>query len=584
MKKKLLFPVCLIVSVLICTVPCFFLKLFYLYGDDYLLNYIANGSFGEEYSAHLIFLKYPLGLLLKLFYRILPSVNWYEVLLIAALALSFGVIHACILSCSRHPAAICCSLLCNAVVVPLFLTFTVASFLCACAGLALVYVAIRGECSGSSERDSAPDPSADPGDASAQEPSEDPQAGRPRYGMLFSGVLLMLLSFMLRDDCLVVAAALAFPSYVMLLKEKETRLLAVKRALAAALPLAALLAATILTEQAAYSDPVWDSFLKYNDARSLYLDSPEVNYDTFTAEYTEAGFSFEEWLLLHRWTFAEKRAFPEELFRRIADITHRAYSKRFRLRSFLGSITSSPFSALLLLPAALLLLFFLTDPSFRKAEGCLTILLLYGILFYLGAIRLRFLLRVTVPIVMCGIIFLALSSRSMSRKKLSLGFLAALSAVIVLLLVNFNAGYQVSVSSLRSTKAAGGYKKLRAEIDRHPERTYAVESPIFVYLFFWGHTIDEIERTDVFRHVFRTGSWDTFSPRYYAIAKERGIRDPENLLSSLTDTEDLFFVTEDPSYVLNFLNEEYGGGYEIAELKKIKGARVVRVEQRNPAG
>ena len=45
------FPVCLAVSVLLTVLPCFFTDIFYLYGDDYLLNYIANGSFGEKYSA-----------------------------------------------------------------------------------------------------------------------------------------------------------------------------------------------------------------------------------------------------------------------------------------------------------------------------------------------------------------------------------------------------------------------------------------------------------------------------------------------------------------------------------------------------
>ena len=502
MKKRFLFPACLLVSTLLCVLPCFFVKLFYLYGDDYLLNYIANGSFGEELSDHLIFLKYPLGVLLRFFYRLFPSVNWYEVLLIAALALAFGVIHACILSLSRHPAAIICSLICNAVAVPLFLTFTVSAFLSACAGFALVYVTVRTQNSCGDEE----------------------KYGKVRLFLrLLFGVLLILLGFCIRDNCLVPAAGLAFPSCILLLKKRETRLAVLKQGALAAVLLAALLFGTLLVEKAAYRDPAWQSFLSYNDARSLYLDYPEVNYDTFTAEYTDAGLTMEEWLLLHRWTFAEKKTFSEQLYRDIAAITRRAYSTDFRFRSLKSAFTSAPFPALLLFPLLLLLLFFLTDRSFQRWEGCLTLIVLYGLLVYLAFFRMRFLLRVTVPIVMCAVVFLSLSSKELSRGKKSYISLAVLCAAAVVLLVNFHAGYLTSVASLRSTKAAEGYRPLREEIDSHPERTYAVESPIFVYLFFWGHTVDEIRRTDVFSHVFRTGSWDSFSPRYYELAKRAGI-------------------------------------------------------------
>ena len=127
------FPVCLAVSVLLTVLPCFFTDIFYLYGDDYLLNYIANGSFGEKYSAYLVFIKYPAGLMLKALYALAPGVNWYAVLIIGTIALSFAVIHRAILRTTSHPAAIVFSLIMNAVVVPLFLTFTVAAFLAAAA-------------------------------------------------------------------------------------------------------------------------------------------------------------------------------------------------------------------------------------------------------------------------------------------------------------------------------------------------------------------------------------------------------------------------------------------------------------------
>ena len=146
--------------------------------------------------------------------------------------------------------------------------------------------------------------------------------------------------------------------------------------------------------------------------------------------------------------------------------------------------------------------------------------------------------------------------------------------------VLFFGGYKEAVASLRNKATASSYKAFRKEIDRHPERIYAVESPIYVHAFAWGHTIDEIVPTDTFSHVIRAGSWDNFSPRYYDIANKCGLSDPDNLLSSVVNAENVYFVTEDEGYLLQFLNREYEGTYEAAKVRTKGAARICRIRSK----
>lgn len=546
MKRLRSFPALLLLSSLLCVLPCFFLDIFYMYGDDYLMNYIANGSFGSTYSAHLIFMQYPAGLALKGLYALLPSVNWYAALLIGTLAVSFAVIHYVLLQNRVHIAGIIFSILVNAAVVPLFLTFTVAAFFSACAGLALVLEGLKKKAS---------------------------------YARLIPGVLLMLLSYLIRSNCLLPVCALALPCYAALLLRKEDRMHVLSRLAAAGALLLIGLVVIRASGNAAGSSDDWKSYFAYNEARSAYLDSPEVPYADFAGEFREAGLSEEGWLLLHRWTFCEKDSFSKEKFSSFADIARQAYTKRFRLRYLLDTFAVSPNCYLLILPGLFLLLVLLLPG--KKWLRLATCLMLFVILAALTAIRLRFLLRVCVPLAADGIIFLFLSSPSAPELKgmnpariLRLLILAAAGVCLIF----FFRGYQGAVASLRSRKTAAGYTKLREEIDKHPERVYIVESPIYVHLFAWGHTIDEINSTDVFSHVIRPGSWDNFSPRYYEIAENTSVRDPDNLLSSLIDGEGIYLVTEDENYVMNFLTVEKGKEISAASVKKRGPARIVRLQ------
>ncbi|MDO5702383.1 MAG: hypothetical protein Q4G47_03405 [Lachnospiraceae bacterium] len=544
------FPACLAISTLLTVAPLFFTDIFYMFGDDYLINYIANGSFGDKWSAHLVFVKYPAGLLLKALYGIAPSFNWYAALLIGSMALSFALILRAVFLTTSHPAAPVFVLIMNAAAVPLFLTFTVASFLAAAAGFVSLLAVLR--------RDEHPI-------------------------RLIPGVLMLALSYNLRKNCLVPMAGIAFPAFFSLLLEKikEQKLSSglIRKAALAAAGTVILVGCTEISDRAAYSSDEWKSYLAYTSARSSYLDYPTVEYETFQPQFLDAGFSKEAYLLINRWTFCEKNVFSTERLKEVADIAHSAMGKRYRLRYTVDELSGSPTRYCILIPLILLLTLAAGSPGFKKKTAAFTFVMLVMVLCALAFLRLRVLLRITVPLAMGACAFISMCAGGRPDSKMRKIFSAAGCAVLALMLFLFFGGYKDAVAGLRSKSTAQSYNELRSEIDRHPDSTYVIESSIYVHLFQWGHTIDEVVKTDTFKHVFRGGSWDSYSPRFYEEARELGVSDPDNLLSSLSDTENMYLVTEDDGFVLDFLNHEYWGGYSTAEEKMKGAARICTIRK-----
>ena len=140
----MLLLICLGLSLAACALPFLTGTVYFMVADDYLLNYIANGSYGLENSDHLIFIRIPVGALLKALYSVSSSVNWYMILLLAGTVLSFALLHTCVWKRTGSCPAMILSLVINYITVAYFFSFTVVAFLCCAAGFAVLGTAEAG--------------------------------------------------------------------------------------------------------------------------------------------------------------------------------------------------------------------------------------------------------------------------------------------------------------------------------------------------------------------------------------------------------------------------------------------------------
>ena len=533
------FPVCLLISAIACIVPFLCMKIYYMYGDDYLMNYIANGSYGTEYSDHLIFPRIFFGTLTKFLYGITKAVNWYAVLLTATVILSFAVYHYVLQRFSHNPAALILSLIFNISVVPLFLTFTVAGFLSVGAGCALLFLSYYEEKS---------------------------------LRFMIPGAVLMLWGYIIRNDTLLPSMAMACPlalyAFISLLREKERRSMFLKNILrlvmTAVLSVACLYGMRIW-EQKAYSGNTWSAYRTWNRARSATLDYPLAGYDALKDGYEEIGFTREAYELLTRWSFAEKRTFSEQKFLEAGMVQSNIYSRPWRTAFTKQTLKAPPNYFVLLIPLLIFILMLFLDRRFRFLTAFLEFLMLTAVILALCYIRMRFLLRVGVPLAMLGTYGMMFMTRSSVPELFSADCQKAvrviriaggmvLSVTLVIASIRFLKGYNQAVITLRNPKIGISSQSALEEVRSHPENIYLAESYAFARMYYYGHPISEIRTIDDYSHVIRSGSWDSFTPRYYAVLENLGFTDPDNLISSLLTEDHYYMLTDKPGPTLAYLN------------------------------
>ena len=93
--KALLFnTIVLLLIVLFCDMK-------YEVSDDFVMQSIIEGAYGNDYDPHLLFSNIILGYILKVFYRLIPSIGWYFVMHIALCFISLSAISYVVLEASK---------------------------------------------------------------------------------------------------------------------------------------------------------------------------------------------------------------------------------------------------------------------------------------------------------------------------------------------------------------------------------------------------------------------------------------------------------------------------------------------------
>ncbi len=532
------FPVLLLISTFLCSIPFAFMKVYYMYADDYLMNYIANGSYGVEYSDHLVFPRILFGTVTKFLYGITRSVNWYAVLLVATLSVSFAVFHYVITRMSENRIAFLISLVFNAVTVPMMITFTVCGFLAVAAGSLLLVCSFYRKKS---------------------------------LHLMVGGALLMLWGYVIRTNTFVPVVGMMLPlalqALTVLIREKDGE---EKKVYVRNLMLLAATAAVSLLcllgmrkwEQTAYGSEGWPEYNSYNDARSEVLDFPMVGYQTLGEEFRKIDLTTEQYTLLNRWSFCDKRSFPEERLLQIAAIQKNIYSHPWRLQYTKKTIKGRPNRYIIAFPFVIFLVFLIIDRRFRWFTALLEAGIFFAAILALCYIRMRFLLRVSVPLSMVSIYTVLVCTRAKesllrgSHAAVKAARIAALAAACVLtgyVTVRFSMGFYDSVFYLRYPEIKVSAQAALDEVRSHPDRVYLAESYAFGRMYYYGHPISDVHTIDDYQHLIRSGSWDSFTPRYYRILEDLGFSDPDNLISSLLTEDNYYMITDTPEITRNYL-------------------------------
>ena len=536
----------LILSALVVVVPFILRPVYFMVADDYLLNYIANGSYGTENSDHLIYIQTPLGRLLKMLYGIAPGVNWYMVLLAVMIAVSFAVIMYVIYKRSGSIVFALLPLLPELFIVPFFFTYTVVAIIAAVAAGAAM--------------------------------SMDLQAKERKWLWIILSAVLFGLSFNLRKDSFLVGTALACP--VMLdaavtgVMGNETPALknvfslktltaVLRKALIPCLSFLLVIGISAVLNHMDYSSEEWREFTRYNQARTDVVDYIMPPYDYMEEILTELGLTKTDYDMLEGWKFCEKAVFSTETLEKLAKRTHEYVTNDLRL-SYVKRVATKYNVMLVLIPLIVWVFLLIRSRDLHTLSGILILLIYAALLIVLAFIKMRFVHRVGMPMALGAVFSLLLCEYPLNaeakEKRFSVPRYAA-AAVLGILILVFGVSYlrdyrNTNYNSFRSL-ALPDAPQIREELRSHPETLYIMDAGILSNIYYYDLPVQQLKQTDDFKNIIRSGSWDSYSPRFYKQAVSY-IDDPDHLLTALVREDCVRFVTLDSRGVAKFLGEQCG--------------------------
>ena len=423
---------CLLFSAFLCLVTLPFRTLYFMEPDDYLLNFIANGSYGWKYSENLVYIRTSVGYLLKGLYHLTGAVNWYAVLLLLVILCSFAIFYDILWLRTRSAAALLLTASLNFLAVPVFFTYTAAAFFSACAGLLLLEDGLFHS------------------------------RGSNNTGTveLTAGIVFFYFGFALRKDTIVPELALCFPIAAYSLfhvirdcastagkrdgshsdrhpfhpsdtqnaddvtcREMPSRFSQTKKAGSTAFRriLPALLAGILLfggdavIQSRSYGSDTWRFFSSFNEARTSVVDYNRLSYDLHKTELQNAGLSATDYDMLCSWKFADKKVFTIDGMTAAGKLARHSFSLPERVADARQNLQSTNLWIFRLPAAAWVFLLFLNFARRRKRIlrpallSGLTLLMWYLLCVALLLYRMRFVTRVAAPLMMTAIVWILLS-------------------------------------------------------------------------------------------------------------------------------------------------------------------------------
>lgn len=586
---------CLLLSAFLCLVTLPFRTLYFMEPDDYLLNFIANGSYGWKYSENLVYIRTSVGYLLKGLYHLTGAVNWYAVLLLLVILCSFAVFYDILWLRTRSAAALLLTASLNFLAVPVFFTYTAAAFFSACAGFLLLEDGLF----------------------------HSPDSNNTGTVELTAGIVFFYFGFALRKDTIVPELALCFPiamysflhtirGYSPKVQKREGRH-SVRHPFHRILP--ALLAGILLfggdavIQSKSYGSDTWRFFSSFNEARTSVVDYNRLSYDLHKTELENAGLSATDYDMLCSWKFADKKVFTIDGMTAAGKLARHSFSLPERVADARQNLKGATLRIFLLPAAAWTFVLFLNFARRRKRRlspaslSGLTLLMWYLLCAALLLYRMRFVTRVAAPLMMTAIIWiltagLGLGQAAPARKNVKQeqavpacenekpdtenssgrksvwkescqNVICSVLAIVTLLLT---VGMEITctrdfLASTRDHRQAGNtaYQSVKEEITADSSRLCIIDGYVLSMLYYYDRPVKDVLCTDTFWNIVRSGSWDSFSERYYLQAENLHLTDPDRPLLSLVTDPGTIFVSQDASLMQAFLSEQTGKNILVEE-------------------
>lgn len=533
------------------------LPIVYDINDDVAMRNVAAGVITGEPDAHLIFVKYILGLVISGLYRMIPGYDWYGIVMIGTILFSFAMIlYRGLVSEKifiwKIGYAVLWILLFTCIGLQHIITFqwTVSAAIAGAAGIYLFYT----------------------GD------TEDWFQTMLEEGI---SVFLLLLCLLIRDSVFLMVLPVAAVCFCWKYGSFHQHQRFWFRLKHLAVPLALLsgIVVTLGVEKAAYRSEEWKTFLAYNTDRSMIMDYYSLeNYEENAEFYNSLGLSPEEVENLQRYSlYLTEDLYGDTMHRLAVNAKERQLQPYSRMdQVVMGAkkvwehFRNENYAPVHLLSFVLALL--ALAGSWRKDKkqfflsvlicGILTLLWLY--LGFKGRIVERvgysMYLVTCMSLLAVGFRVLFLGEKPVNSKVLlTAGTIISCTILAVL-----------SCQKWEEVEQTGGWRSNYNQrfLDVNDYMAARPDNVYFMTTFSIETYTDNFtpKRDFSFSNLLSVGGWHTFSPLENEKNKKLGITDPKR---DIVEKENVYVISLENvnlRYMDRYYESLYGAGYQGREL------------------
>lgn len=287
----------------------------YEVSDDFMMEAVLSGAFGQGYNAHLLYSNIFLGYALKIMYMLIPVVSWYFVFQITVCFCSLTAVTYVILEHNHRFAGIFISFILitffsdDVYILP---QFTKAAALAICAGVVLFLFGLW-ECQGKKEKI-----------------------------VLGAGFLLILCGCLIRFSCIYISLSfwvVLFGKYVWDRYHKHSwkkcisngwHLKILSKFLSCVVVITGMYLLSAISDFIWIQHPDYADYKFYNSLRSSVVDIKSYGYDSIAEELETIGLDQNDYQMISSWNFMEEDQYPDWILHKIAQIKKDCHKQQIK--------------------------------------------------------------------------------------------------------------------------------------------------------------------------------------------------------------------------------------------------------------
>ena len=562
----------------ICVALCvLFLKVglpHFLTNDDYGLNMISVGNFGEHNSAYLPFSNIIYGSFISWLNRTFADINWYGVVPIFISIVCFVTLSLFVVKRTD----VYRGLMCSSLLVMLFGTevfincqFThYAGFFSAVGLFFVFYCAFK------------------------------PLPTRKSVAFLLNlfGVIISILGFWIRYESFlsvlpVVFVYLLVEIFVLIrnkdffeqIKKSSIKQIFkgfMKRTWGAFLLLALIVISVFVNYKAFYENEGWRYWKEYNALRSSVLDYQLPDYESNKAKYKEIGVDRIDFQMLCNWNYADQNVFSKEKLEKINNFRLSEKNENVSLYEFFKQFLHQLFSEMISYYSLVALVFFvcLSVVCNRKAKWMLLPAVTAFLEFFYLSIRGRFIFRAYLGILVIALLFAMITY--FQGKTIFVKTTLRQKAAFILALLAF----MPPVSYQIFTDKISVWSSIKWQDNRFSCIQTLADDKDCLFVFETGNMIypqshkvlEPLPR--VFHNSYILGGWTCPSPLEQYLLKEYNVEEEGVIQGLYDDNANVYYVERVESQnrftMLDYIHHHYDENVKVENVNQFQGIDIFR--------